>query len=146
MVVLSAANKLRGTFVRCSTAVKNALLLAYCMPMYACQLWSKYTQTSMKRLRIAYHNAYRVMHYIPRNARVRPHQVSHCVSTFDALFGNYLYDFVRRCESSSNFFIRSIQRSDAFYKSSLFLHYLTRLYGGVVAGVLVSVFYSIALA
>jgi len=24
------------------------------MPMYACQLWSKYTQTSMKRLRAAY--------------------------------------------------------------------------------------------
>jgi len=33
------------------------------MPMYACQLWSKYTQTSMKRLRAAYNNAYRIMHY-----------------------------------------------------------------------------------
>jgi len=49
-----AANKLRGTFDQCSPAVKSTLFRAYCMPMYACQLWSKYTQTSMKRLRAAY--------------------------------------------------------------------------------------------
>jgi len=45
----SSANKLRGTFDQCSPAVKNTLFCAYCMPMYACQLWIKYTQTSMKR-------------------------------------------------------------------------------------------------
>jgi len=44
-----AASKLRGTFDQCSTAAKNTLFRAYCMPMYACHLWSKYTQTSMKR-------------------------------------------------------------------------------------------------
>ena len=83
-----AANKLRGTFDQCSSAVKNTLFRAYCMPMYACQLWSKYTQTSMKRLRTAYNNAYRIMHYLPRNVSVRPHQVSHCVTTFDAVLRN----------------------------------------------------------
>jgi len=65
-----AANKLRGTFDQCSSAVKNTLFRANCMPMYACQLWSKYTQTSMKRLHAAYNNAYRIMHYIPRNVSV----------------------------------------------------------------------------
>ena len=69
-----AANKLRGTFDQCSTAVKCTLFRAYCMPLYPCQLWSKYTQTSMKHLRAAYNNAYRIMHYIPRNVSVRPHQ------------------------------------------------------------------------
>ena len=89
-----AANKLRGTIDQCSTAVKNTLFRAYCMPMYACQLWSKYTQTSMKRLRAAYNSAYRIMHYIPRNVSVRPHQVSHCVRTFDAVLRNNLYRFL----------------------------------------------------
>ena len=42
---------------------KNTLFRAYCMPMYACRLLSKYTQTSMKRLRAAHNNAYRIMHY-----------------------------------------------------------------------------------
>jgi len=79
-----AANKLRGTFDQCSPAVKNILFRACCMPMYACPLWSKYTQTSMKCLRVAYNNAYQIVHYIPRNVSVRSHQVSHCVRTFDA--------------------------------------------------------------
>jgi len=42
-----AANKLRGTFDQCTPAVKNTLFCAYCMPMYVCQLWNKYTQTSI---------------------------------------------------------------------------------------------------
>ena len=108
---------------------KNTLIRAYCMPMYACQLWSKYTRTSMKRLRAAYNNAYRIMHYIPINVSVRPHQVSQCVTTFDAVLRNNFYRFFIRCTSSSNFFIRSLQMSDAFYKSSFFLNYSTLLYG-----------------
>ena len=129
-----AANKLRGTFDQCSPAVKNTLFHAYCMSMYACQLWIKYTQTSMKRLRATYNNAYRIMHYIPRNVSVRPHQVSphqvsHCVRTFDAVLRNNLYRFFIRCISSSNFFIRSLQMSDAFCKSSFFLNYSALLYG-----------------
>ena len=119
---------LRGTFDQCSPAVKNTLFRAYFMRMYSCQLWNKYTQTSMKRLRAAYNNAYRIMHYIPRNVSVRPHQVSHCVRTFDAVLRN-LYRFFIQCASSSNFFIRSLQMSDAFYKSSFFLNYSTLVYG-----------------
>jgi len=60
----------------------------------------------MKRLRAAYNNAYRIMHYIPRNVSVRPHQVSHCVSTFDAVGRNNLHGFFMWCASSCNFFIR----------------------------------------
>jgi len=72
---------------------KNALFCAYSTPMYACQLWSKYIQTSMKRLCAAYNNAYWIMRYIPRNVSVRPHQANHCVMTFDALLRNNLYQF-----------------------------------------------------
>jgi len=41
-----------------------------------------------------------------------------------------LYGFVRQCEPSSHFFIRSLQKSDASHKSSFFLHCLTLLYDG----------------
>jgi len=47
----------------------------------------------MRRLRAANNNAYRIMHYIPRNVNGRPHQVSHRVKTFDALLRNNLYRF-----------------------------------------------------
>jgi len=52
-------------------------------------IWSPY-------LRAAYNNAYRIMHYMPRNVSVRPHQVSHCVRTFDAVLRNNLYRFFIR--------------------------------------------------
>jgi len=74
------------------------------MPMYACQLWSKYTQASMKRLRMAYNDTYRIMHYIPRNVSVHPHQVNYYVKICDTLCRNYLYSFVRRCETSNFLF------------------------------------------
>jgi len=125
-----AAHKLRGTFDQCSPAVKNTLFRAYCMPTYARQLWTKHTQASMKRFSAAYNNAYRIMHYIPRNASVRPHQVSHRVTTVCALLRNNLYRFLQRCASSSNFFIRSFLMFDAFYKFSFFHNYLTLLYEG----------------
>ena len=114
-ITIYAANKLRGTFDQCSPAVKNTLFHAYCMPMYACQLWSKCTLTSMKCLRATYNSAYRIMYYIPRNVSACPHQVTHCVRTFDAVLRNNLYRFFIRCTSSSNFFIWSLQMSDAFY-------------------------------
>jgi len=47
----------------------------------------------LKCLRAAYNNAYRIMHHIPRTVSIRPHQVNHCVRTFDALLRNNLYRF-----------------------------------------------------
>jgi len=115
------------SMISCS---KNTLFRAYCMPMYACQLWSKYTQASMKSSRAAYNNAHRIMHYIPRNVSVRQHQVTQCVRTCDALMRNNLYQLFTRCTSSSNFLNGSVQMFDAFYKSALFLNYSRLLYDG----------------
>ena len=71
-------------------------------------------------LHLSYNNTYQItgMHYTPRNKG--------CLETrrFDALLRNNLYRFLQRCASSFNFFIRSFQISDAFYKSSFFLKYL----------------------
>jgi len=89
-----AAIKLRGTLDQCSSAVKSTLFRAYCMPMYACQLWSKYSQNRMKGWCAAYNNAYRIMHYIPRNVSVRPHQVSHCVRRFIPCWETIYIDFL----------------------------------------------------
>jgi len=122
-----AAHKLRGTFDQCSSAVKNTLFRAYTMPIYSCQWWSKYTQTSMKHVRAAYNKAFRTVHCIPRNVRVCPHQVIHRITAFDTLLRNDLYRF-SRCASSSNFYIRYLHISDAFYKSLFFLNYLRLLY------------------
>jgi len=56
----------------------------YCMPMYACQLWSKSTQNTWSAyvLRITMSIASCITY--PETC-VRSHQVSYCVRTFDAL-------------------------------------------------------------
>ena len=111
-----AANKLIRTFDQCSPAV-NTLFRAYCMPMHACQLWSKYTQTRTKRFRVAQNNACWITHYIPRNGSVRPHQVNHYVRTFDALFRNDLYVLL------SDVNLHHIVLADHFKGLMLFLNF-----------------------
>jgi len=53
----------------------------------------------------------------------------HRIMTFDTLLINNLYRFLR-CASSSNFFIRSLHISDAFFKYAFFLNYSRFLYDG----------------
>jgi len=87
---------------RCSPAVKTL----YSLPV-ACQCMlancGANTQTGINHLRVAYNDAYRIMHYIPRNISVHPYQVNHCVRTLDALYRNNLYHFLQHCAFSSNF-------------------------------------------
>jgi len=121
-----AANKLRGPFDQCSPAVKTLYfvpialqcMLASCGANTHRLVWSAY----------ALHTTVPTELRIPRNVSVRPHRVKHCINTFDALLRNNLYRFFKRYISSSNFFIRSLQMSDAFYKSSFFRNYLTLVY------------------
>jgi len=122
-----AGNKLRCTFFQCSSAVKN--ILFHANTVYAGQLWSKYTDTSLKRLRIAYNNVYRIMQYVLRNVSVLAHTKLTLSQDFDVLFRNNVCGFVKQCASSSNFFIRiftsnfMLHMSNAFYKYSFFHNY-----------------------
>jgi len=61
---------------------------------------------------------------------VLAHQVTHHVTTFDALLRNNVYHFLQCCVSSFNFFIQSLQISDAYYKSSFFVNCLTLMHDG----------------
>ena len=91
--VLSCSKKHYYLLVACQ------FMLANCGANTHKPVWSAYL------LRIT--NAYRIMHHIPKNVSVRPHQVNHCVKTFDAMLRNNLYRFFKRCASSSNFsFVR----------------------------------------
>lgn len=118
-----SANKLRARFSKCSSDVKNVLYRSYCMSMYACQLWEKYRQGSINRLRIAYNNAFRILHNLPKHYSVREHQVSCHITTFDALLRKSSYAFMTRCERSLNSLVQSLMRSDSYHQSTYLLHY-----------------------
>jgi len=54
--------------------------------------------------RDAYNNAYRILHYIPATASVRPHQVTYFFRSFYVLSINNLYAFAQQCAYSCNYF------------------------------------------
>jgi len=102
----------------------------HCMPMYACQLWSKYIQNIMKRLRATYNKVYRIMHYIPRNVSVRPHKTSHCVRTLMPCWKTSCIDFLDAAHLHLTFLPDRFKCLMLFTKSSFFLNYSKLLYNG----------------
>jgi len=78
-----------------STAVKKHIvscILYANVCLSIVMLW--YTQSSIKRLRVALNNAYRISHTTPGTLSIRSHQVTYFVRTFDALVGNNLFGFL----------------------------------------------------
>ena len=55
-------NVISRSFHMCSIAVKNTLFRTFCTPMYTCHLWWNYTAQSFHKLKIAFNNAFRMMH------------------------------------------------------------------------------------
>jgi len=95
-----AANKLRPPFLSAALQLKHSCLFIACQIMSANSGASTYNyyQTPPCCLQ-------RLSHYIPKDGRVRPHQVTDFVTTFDILIRNNLYAVVKLCASSHNFFI-----------------------------------------
>ena len=117
-----AANKLIGTFAQCWTAIK-ILLHAYCMPMYACQLWSKYTQIAWSTYELLKKCLLNYALHTPRivfahtRLTVMSGPLMPCLETIRLpMMWTYI-----------NCFIQSLQK---YNKSSIFLHYLTLLCDG----------------
>jgi len=52
-----------------------------------------FTYSNASNAQLLHYQGLLIMHYMPRNVSVRPHQVSHCVRTFDAVLRNNLYQF-----------------------------------------------------
>ena len=71
--------------------------------------------------------AYGILYCMPRNISVRLHLVTCFVRTLMHWIETICMLFIKRCASSSNFFIRSFQSPDALCKS-IFCRYSTLLH------------------
>ena len=77
-------NKLRSKFSLCSTYVKNILFKSYCTSFYGSSLWHNYNSYSIRSLGVAYNDAFRMIHGLPRHTSATVQQVFFYVLTFDA--------------------------------------------------------------
>ena len=104
------------------------LFCSYCMPFYACHLWNNFRKSSYNRIKVAYNDAYRILHNLPRFVSARELQVSFGITTFEALQRKYMFSFVSRLLQSENYLIANLMNSDAFYNSGYFKSFQERLY------------------
>lgn len=59
------ANMLARRFQRCSSEVKRQLFLTFCTSVYTVELWCSHTVETMRRMRVAYNNAWRALYRLP---------------------------------------------------------------------------------
>jgi len=79
-----SANKLKAKFSKCSPSVKNVHFRSYCMQFYSSQLWNKCSKSRYHRIKVAYNDAFRILHIAPQYISTRELQVQNNVVTFDA--------------------------------------------------------------
>ena len=100
------------------------------MSLYGSSLWHNYNSYSIRRLRVAYNDAFRMIHGLPRHTSASVQQIFLNVLTFDALICKSLFNFVKRCHASTNLWINALMNSDVFYESKYFHTYCNTVYDG----------------
>ena len=118
-----AANKLKTRFFKCSIEVKNILFCAHCMCFYASQLWCNYSTSAINWLKVAYNDAYRILHGMTRYHSARASQIHYNIDSFYALQRKITNKFVERCHLSQNLWLQMLMSSDCFYDSIYYDHY-----------------------
>ena len=121
-------NSLTRAFPYSSVHVKSVLFKAYCTPMYSCQLWSSFLQSSKKKLEVAYHGAFKMMLNVPRSTRNTPLFVYNGIATCQEVLRKYVFKFWQRVLSCNNELISCYVKSKFFVDSTLYSHWRRMLF------------------
>ena len=96
------------------------------MSLYGSSLWHNYNSYSIRRLRVAYNDAFRMIHGLPRHTSASVQQIFFNVHIFDALIRKSLFSFVKRCRASTNFWINALMNLMSSMNRSTFICTVTQ--------------------
>ena len=113
------ANMLARKFHMCTDEVKVSLFRAYCTPFYTAHLWCKYRTAKLRKLQVAYNDAFRILLKLPRWTSASTLFVTSNVPTFHALLRNLIYKFMCRLLQSKNEVIMSLTDTKLIHGSPL---------------------------
>ena len=111
-MLYAQANLLKHRFHMCTVPVKLKLFKTFCYSIYTSSVWWNYNLYAIKKVRIAYNDALRMMLNVPRYSSASLLFVTHRIHTFDALVRHLLARFIRRLDICSNTLVNAICRSD----------------------------------
>ena len=125
------ANMLARKFHMCTVNVKIALFKTYCTPLQTAHLWCRYSSAKMKKLQVAYNDAFRIFLKLPRWTSASEMFVTNNVPTFHAVLRNFMFKFMCRLKESNNALIvalTGIKQSDTRFSSCFWNHWRKCLY------------------
>ena len=82
-----------------------------------------YSISAINRLKVAYNDAYRILHGLTRYHSARVSQIYNSIDSFYALQRKITYKFVERCHLSQNLWLKMLMSSDCFYDFIYYDHY-----------------------
>ncbi len=121
-------NILARKFYMCSENVKKHLFRTYCSSLYTSQLWWNYKYVSIRKLYVAYNNAFRILMKLPRVCSASGMLAFNNVNSCQAIIRNLVYRFMNRVDNSDNTVIKSVLSSDMRWQSRIRLHWMKLLY------------------
>ena len=92
----------------CSDNVKVTIFRSYCSSLYTSQLWWKYWVNSIRKLYVAYHNAFRMLFMLPRDCSASGMFAVHNVMSCPALVRKLVFGFDMRVKASQNSIVQAI--------------------------------------
>ena len=116
----------------CSAEVKVKLFRAYCTPMYCCQLWSNYTKGAMRKLIVAYNNAFRILMRYSWGCSASTMFALHMLPSAQAVMRNLNYKFLKRVECSENSLVSAVNCSDLKWSSHIRKHWFKTLHSDFI--------------
>ena len=122
------ANVLARKFYMCTDEVKVLLFRTFCCNLFTCQLWWNFTQTAMRKINVAYNNAFRMIMQLPRYCSASNMFAMCNVPSCQAGMRNLVYRFTIRVDRSANQLLCAIGSSDIRYHSRIRKHWMSSLY------------------
>ena len=114
------ANTLIRKFSNYTDAIRSFLFQMYCGNLYCSSLWCFFKKSSLKKLSVAYNNAFRILQHLPRWCSAGTMFVTRNVQNFNSLLRKNVYSLRSRVQCSNNVYVSVIYESDIKYKSALF--------------------------
>ena len=125
-MLYAQANMLVRKFHFCSVEVKVNLFRAYCTPLYTAPLWVNYKSESLRKLKVAYNDALRILLKEPRGGSASQLFCINGLTTFQALLRNLMHSFKCRLDRSINEVIMALvnpRYSSVRYHSYFWKHW-----------------------
>ena len=121
-------NSILRKFHMCSWDVKLTLFRAYCSPLYTAQLWWSHKRASINRLKVTYHDLFKMFLGLPKYESTSLLCTALDVQCWQAVIQRLIYSFMVRLAATQNSIITAMYTTSMYYTPRIRKHWLHLLH------------------